>query len=211
MKVLFDKMNPYLLTHKSNALRQYVFSPEKIRVLSGLDKFKYLFKKNTENLIVKLQYTQSLGMLFARRINKAEKSEAGHVEQFLGFVQKIMPSQQAFGQLPRYYRQLFIGESSISRQFLISRKESIQYAEKVLERFRAGFKGGLLIHGDPRSGKTALSRMIASRHFDRKRVFHLNPLSGGTINMEKFHQKLSDSTGLCGGSAQKIVWQLLIN
>jgi len=194
----FDKMNPYLITNSTNNLKQYIFSHEQRRVISRLDLAKQKVTGLLQKVAVSLQYSQSEGILFAKTLNRMAENEAGSIDKMISLTRTFSPNSYVFESLPRYYKQLFIGEGSISRQFLVSRKKSIEQAERIIQRYNEGFKGALLIKGDPLSGKTALSRMISSRHFDRNKVFRVNPLPGGSISVEAFVQRINESTNISG-------------
>lgn len=58
--------------------------------------------------------------------------------------------------------------------------------------------GGLLIVGEPNSGKTALSRRIAMAHFDQQRVYHLFAPESGGIEPAFFKKRLADALGVQG-------------
>ena len=182
----------------TNNLKQYIFSHEQRKVIGRLDLAKQKVSGFLQKAAVSLQYSQSEGILFAKKLNRMTENEIGSIDKMISLTRTFSPNNYVFENLPRYYKQLFIGEGSISRQFLVSRKKSIQQAERIIQRYNEGFKGALLIKGDPRSGKTALSRMISSRYFDRKKVFRVNPLAGGSIKTDAFIQRISEATHLSG-------------
>jgi len=191
----FDKMNPYLLTNATSNLRQYIFSHEQRKVLSGVEAFRDRFQRRLRDMVVNLQYSRSIGVLIARRLSRAGEKQKGNIDALISLTQSISPHSPVTQGLPRYYRQLFLGEHSISRQFLVAQNEAFRYAERVLIRYRNGFRGALLVLGDPRSGKTALCRMIASRTFERSHIFRFNPPPGGSIDTEVFARKVIDLAG----------------
>lgn len=202
LETSFDKMNPYLITNSSNNLKQYIFSHEQRRVISRLDQVKLTTKGFLQKVAVNFQYSQSEGILFARKLNRMAEAEKSSIDRMISLTRAFSPNNHILDLLPRYYKQLYIGEGSISRQFLVSRNKSIQQAERIIQRYNEGYKGALLIKGDPRSGKTALSRMISSRHFDRKKVYRVNPLAGGSINTDTFTQRLNEATHITGNLDQ---------
>ncbi len=204
LRSTFDSLSPYLITHTTNNLKQYIFSQEQRKVLSGLEKTKQNIYGFIQRLAVNLQYSKSEGILFARRLNKLEEKQTGSIDMMITFTQNYSPDSEVINTLPRYYKQLFSGESSISSQFLVSKKTLIDRAERIYKRYKEGFSGALLIKGEPRSGKTALSRNIAHSYFDAENVFWVNPKSGGSINPEHFNKALAEGTNR-SGSVEQII------
>jgi hypothetical protein len=194
---VFDRMNPYLLTQSTSNLKQYVFAHEQKKVLSGINALKEKITTFTKKSLVNIQYGQSEGVLFARKLSQIENDRLSSIDKLITLTKKYSPTISALKVVPRYYKQLFQSEHSVSRQFLVSRK-SIRLAERIFKRYQEGYKGALLILGEPGSGKSALCRMIASRHFDHKNVFRVNAPAGGSINNDDFVSALSNITNING-------------
>lgn len=191
----FDRLTPYLVTHTTNNLKQYIFSQEQRKVLSGLEKTKQSLYGFIQKIAVTLQYSKSEGLLFAKRLNKLEEKETTSIDKMITFTQNYSPDGILLKNLPRYYTQLFSGESSISRQFLVNQKNIDDQVERIYKRYKEGFSGAFLIKGNPHSGKTALSRNIAHNYFAAENIFWVNPVPGGSISPESFNKSITESTG----------------
>lgn len=194
----FDKLNPYLITHGTQKLKQYIFSHEQRKVFSGLEETREKVTSFIKNMLLDIQYGRSKSVLMARKLNRMESYPESTVDNLITINRNNSIQPTVLNKLPKYYQQLFLGEQSISRQFLVNRNEAIEQAERIIKRYNDGYKGALLIHGMPRSGKTALSRMIASRHYNRQRVFRLNGIPGGSIEPDMFLEKLCECTNQTG-------------
>ncbi len=133
MQTAFDKMNPYLMTHTTNKLKQYIFSHEQKKVLSRIESIKHEVTHFFQKMAVNLQYSQSKGILFAKKLNRLEQNNRSKIDRLITLSNQLSPKDSVFNNVPRYYRQLFIGEHSISRQFLVSRKAALQEAERIIQ------------------------------------------------------------------------------
>jgi hypothetical protein len=65
--------------------------------------------------------------------------------------------------LPFYYRQLFLEHAVATRDFWVARPRVEARVDLAVNRFGRGYEGGLLIVGDPASGKSSLAARIAQR------------------------------------------------
>ncbi len=194
MHTAFDKMNPYLMTHTTNKLKQYIFSHEQKKVLSRIESFRRDATKFFQKMAVNLKYSQSAGILFAQKLNKLETNKLSIIDRLISLTDTLSPQQEVFKNIPRYYKQLFIGEHSISRQFLISRPAAFAEAERIISHYRQGYRGAMLITGGPASGKTTLSRMIASRYVEKQKTYRIDAPAGGSVDVNTFMQRISEAT-----------------
>ncbi|KAA3613580.1 MAG: AAA family ATPase [Calditrichaeota bacterium] len=189
----FDKMNPYLMTHSTNKLKQYIFAHEQKKVLGRIDSVKQEISSFFQKLAVNLQFTQSEGILFARKLGKLETNSKSKIDSLITLSKQLSPKTDIIKHIPRYYRQLFYGQQTINRQFLVQRNSSLKEADRIIKHYQQGYNGALLITGEPDSGKATLSKMVAGRFFDKKRIFHIKAPAGGTADPEDFLIKVQQS------------------
>ncbi len=161
-----------------------------------LDNIKNYFK----NTLVKLVYKQSEGVLFAKKIGEHSKSYQTETGKILSVVNQLTPNPEVLNSIPFYYKQLFLGKHFRSKEFLIKRNNELTKAAEAIENYKNGYKGGLLILGEPHSGKSTLSITIANKYFDKKKIFQLNPPESGSISLSEFEKNIADTFNEVGTS-----------
>ena len=119
------------------------------------------------------------------------------LDELLTIIENVSPDLQVLDKLPFYYRQLFLGKQNIDRAFWTGRGVILLESRKAIERFRQGLArqdslstGGLLILGEQNSGKTYLSQYIAGKHFNKRKIYQINPPEGGSIDIQVFAKVL---------------------
>jgi hypothetical protein len=112
------------------------------------------------------------------------------------------PSADILKQLPPYYINLFSGRSSIGKEFWIDRPVEMVQADKALQRYNAGRRGGVLIVGERNSGKTLLSKTIAYRFYKEQHVYQVFPPASGSLLEEDLAAALRKASGAFGGVHQ---------
>ncbi|MGD9898716.1 MAG: amino acid permease [Calditrichaceae bacterium] len=187
----FSSMNPYLVTREIGHLGQYIRQEESRKVLSQVQAVRETVKKTFRDTLVRLLYSQSEGVLFARKFTEKEFAYPGRISTVLNMVEKVSPPPSVLKSLPFYYKQLFIGKHFIGREFRINRAAEMKTAEKAVSRYKQGFSGGILITGAPDAGKSSLSNAIATKFFDKDKVFHIFPPETGSIEPDVFKAHLN--------------------
>jgi RNA polymerase sigma-70 factor (ECF subfamily) len=119
------------------------------------------------------------------------------VDRLLGLVEHVSPTPRTISDLPFYYRQLFLEHTVATRDFWMPRPRVEARVETALARFRRGYEGGVLIVGDPGSGKSSLVARIAQRTTDAA-VLRVAPPPHATADPSVFTDHLR---GALGGSA----------
>jgi amino acid transporter len=198
----FDQMNPYLMTQSTHNLKQYILGHEQRKVLGKIESVKESITGFFQKLIVTLQYFQSEGILFARKLNRIDSKDISVIDKFISFTQIYSPAAKVFNSVPRYYTQLFSPSNTVSSQYLISRESALNYAEKIYRRFAEGFSGALLVNGESGSGKSSLSRLIAAKFFEKDKIYRLNPKAGGSISIDVFKLHINECFGQYGSIKQ---------
>ncbi len=188
--VTIEKLNPYLINRSAGDFKHSVRAKESKEIVSGA---KDYYKKSLDflkNTLVRLIYKQSEGVLLAKKFGEQSKSYQTETGKILNVVNQLIPEPEVLNALPFYYKQLFLGKHFRSKEFLIPRKNEINKASEVIENYKNGFKGGMLILGEPYSGKSTLSATIANKFFDGKKIFQINPPESGSISLEEFEKQL---------------------
>ena len=116
----------------------------------------------------------------------------------LRFTQEQGPRPEVRDGLPFYYRQLFLGRSTVSTDFWVGRREEIEQGLRAIENNREGYRGALVVTGSARSGKSAYCRFLAQRAFDRSRTYDVFPPRSGSLDIEQFKQALRDALQVQG-------------
>ncbi|MEL6843614.1 MAG: ATP-binding protein, partial [Bacteroidota bacterium] len=89
-------------------------------------------------------------------------------EESLGLPEKIVRAVQS-RQLPREgsnYSNIFLSRGFIGESFAVGRQEELRRIKKLINNWRLGYRGSVLLHGQRFSGKSLLGEWVASRYFD---------------------------------------------
>ncbi len=187
----FSSMNPYLVTREIGHLGQYIRQEESRKVLSQVQAVRETVKKTFRDTLIRMLYSQSEGVLFARKFTEKEFAYPGSISTVINVVEKVSPPPAVVKSLPFYYKQLFVGKHFIGREFRINRGTEMKTAEKAVSRYKQGFSGGILITGEPDAGKSSLSNAIATKFFGHEKVFHIFPPETGSIAPDVFTAHLN--------------------
>ena len=201
LAAVFEKTNPYMIARSAGNLGQYIRTQESRRVISGVESKGKHVKHYFSNMLVRLLYRGSEGVLWARRLSE-NQPVAGEIDSILTLVESVSPKPAVETALPFYYRQLFTGKQVIGKEYWVGREAEMKKAQIVLQRYRRGHPGALLILGEPDSGKTALSRNIAQTHFNSKTIFRLFAPDGGCIDPAEFKSLLEETLQSSGSFAE---------
>ncbi len=106
------------------------------------------------------------------------------IDQVLRLVNSISPNSTVYALIPYYYKKLFSGTSRVSSDFRVGMKNEFAKAASAIYNYKAGYFGGMLILGERNSGKTTLSRMIASKYFKANRIFTIQSPKSNSAQLE---------------------------
>jgi len=148
--------------------------------------------------VVGLVYRRSRGVLLARRLKPGVRAGDAVVDRALELTRACTPAPELLGELPFYYRQLFLGRSASDHTFWVGREGELARAARAVENHRAGYSGALVVVGDGGSGKSALAQLVVRSHFDHERIFKLVPPAGGSIDPEVFAERVQDALQVRG-------------
>lgn len=191
----YGKLNPYVITRTAGNLGQYIRTHESRRMFSEVSHTGRRLQQRISELVTGLIYRQSRGVLFARRLRESDQPPVGSIEVQLALVESVTPTSDVTTALPIYYRQLFTGKQPIGSEFRVGHGAELKKAEQAVKRYRQGYRGGILIVGEPNSGKSTLCRTIAQMHFEDQRIFRLTPPEGGCIDIARFRTLLGKALG----------------
>ncbi|MCB0288585.1 MAG: hypothetical protein KDE57_18165, partial [Calditrichaeota bacterium] len=149
----FEKLNPYIAVRDAGKIGQYIRAEESRKVLSGVDEGKQRVKNIINNMLVRLLYRRSEGVLLARKLwETGEQYSAAPVERLLSLVESVSPQPEILENLPLFYRQLFLAKQAIGNEFWVGRQKALAQASQILKRYQAGYSGAMLVLGERNSG-----------------------------------------------------------
>ena len=194
----FETLNPVRLTRTALRLSQDIRSQEGRKLLSGVAEQGRTVRKRLQTSVVRMLYRKSEGILLARKLRDLTSGRQPRVETVLGLVESVSPRSEVHARLPFYYRQLFLGKQPIQNEFWIRRPQERQQAERAIQRYRQGFRGGVLVVGDALAGKTMLCRRLAESWCPPQRIFHLFAPDGGAVDPAQFKARLQTAVRTSG-------------
>ena len=200
LQVAIEQLNAYNVTRSDGDLQRYVRGHKSREVLSRFKSARARLRALLSNRLVRLLYQRSEGLLYARRLQDIHATGSASADEGLSLLEASAPREEVLKNLPFFYRQLFVGTPTLSKDLWVGWEEEKTQAKRALVRYRQGFKGGLLVVGEPFSGKTSLSHLIASTHFEEEHIYHLNPPRGGSIEVSELEDRMQDTLGLTGSA-----------
>ncbi|MBU2511099.1 amino acid permease [bacterium] len=148
-----------------------------------------------------LLYRQSTATSNRKKAGYQAQKPKSAVEHLLSFVESASPYPEIVSALPFYYRHLFLSKPLITKEFWVGRSSEIQRASIAINRFKSGIPGGLAVTGYPGSGKSALCRMIATKFFEKQKIWHLTPPESGSADPDLFESRLKEALDMAPGES----------
>ena len=145
-----------------------------------------------------LLYRRSAGVLAARALTRPSDEREHLVRRMADQVRASMPEPAVFEAVPTYYRQLFLGQTTINESFWIGRSRELALAQDAVARHRGGASGVLLLTGRPGAGKSALAGTITNRLVDPERACVVTPPGGGALEHSALRRALERATDRAG-------------
>lgn len=127
-----------------------------------------------------------------KRTPKYSQETISKVKRTLDLVLKVSPDKEISESLPFFYRQLFLREENFNSDFFVNRKRELLQAEETLKRYELGYKGGVLITGEPYSGKSFLSHYIAGKYLNDRELYVIKPPVKGSVSPKIFDNTMDD-------------------
>ena len=184
LRKAFEPLSSVSIIKSSTAIRKKVRESGKKGLLSETKEFVREASATIRNSIVGLLYRQSEGVLWAGRLsgNSVEVSK-----------EYTAPDKGVLELLPFYYLNLFTGRSGIGEDFWTGMEEETSRGRKAMERFMFGMRGIILVTGERRSGKSSLSRHLASIQFGVRDVFYVRAPKESTCDVSLFEKNLYEA------------------
>jgi predicted Rdx family selenoprotein len=145
---------------------------------------------NLQKQFVKLIYSKSESILWMGSMEKPVIDTGLSNEEVYTYLDKYAPSDKILKQLPFYYNKLFSGQSGIGDDFWVGMEDEVSKASFVIERFKKGQPGCLIITGERNSGKTGLSKYIARRFFKPEQIHSIRAPRECSANLQLFEHNI---------------------
>jgi amino acid transporter len=145
-----------------------------------------------------LRYRRRSAMLAAWKLTEKRPTAETVVDRMLVHTHLHAPTPEVSEGLPFYYRQLFLGRSTVSSDFWVGRSEEVAQGIRAIENNREGYRGALVVTGAGMSGKSAYCRHLTRKMFDKSRSYHVFPPRSGSVDIERFKQSLRDALEVQG-------------
>lgn len=185
----FEPLSSYRLVKTSLELGTQVREISSKKFVTKLSEIKDKSIKFVKDASVSLLYKKSEGILLANKMYQERKKEVS-ISDLMKLTESLTPNQKILHDIPFYYKKLFSGKATASKELWVGRESEIKECEKAVQRFKQNQKGGLLIIGERNFGKSSLASYIAEKNFGAGNFFYLNPEPGGSINLEQFESKM---------------------
>ena len=193
----FAPLSHIKILESNRELSHFIMEYKGKKTLSRVESLTGSLKLFIKNMTVRILYSQSEGILLAKKIREGE-TQHSFTEQILDFITQISPDYNVYDKIPVYYKNLFSGRSSISEDFWIERKAGQAQFEKTYRHYLEGYRGGIMVLGERNSGKTAFCRYITRKYFNNEKAYHIFPPLYGSAKPEDFGKILSETTHMRG-------------
>jgi amino acid transporter/DNA replication protein DnaC len=188
----FENLNLFSIADSATHMDRQMRDKRGSKVVTFAKIWFEQFSRRLVDFNTSLIYRRASALTYLKRRSLEKEIDHSDVDRLLEFVESVSPQPEVVNQLPFYYKHIFLGKPVITKDFWIGRQEELLQGSKALKRFNSGHLGGIAIVGEPGSGKTALSRYIANRHFEKQRIYQLNPPEEGAIDVDYFHHRLKE-------------------
>lgn len=191
------------------------------------DNFKLSIIYHTKNDFLPIPLQSTLNSYwfadskYYQELNKYYKIVAQRVQQFISSVEQETTLSSS-EKIVRYvqtkktsnenyhYSSIFLTKGYIGEAFWIERKLEMQHIKGLIDQWRLGFRGSLLLHGQRFSGKTLFGEMVANRYFSNN-LIRLSPNSIIHFNGRKLQTTYDLETALefikkYNTNLQPLVW-----
>ncbi len=193
-----QQLNPYTVTRTEGDLQRYVRGHTGRQIQSRFRATWVRARRVVRDGLVRLLYSRSEGVLFARQLQEADPYLGAAAHEGLRLVDAVSPNATVMRALPLYYRQLFLDLPNITQEFWVGAESQIERAHQAVDRWTRGKHGGLLVLGDAYAGKSALCQLVAQTHFKREAIFQLFPVPGGSSDPAVLERELKHLLGIAG-------------
>jgi amino acid transporter len=192
----FEPLSSVSIINTSSKLKEKIREKQKRRFPGWIKRMKNASSKVINDQVVKLLYSKSEGLLWAKRLEQSqERAQLYPGESIKKVLAQIAPSPRLMQKIPFYYANLFSGKPGLSEGFWVGMKEELEQGGKAIERFKNGATGMLIITGERSSGKSSLSKRLASLHYPSENIFNLKAPKESYADVTYFDQTLAKCLG----------------
>lgn len=189
LQMAYEPINSYAIIRSSGELAGHIREQKSKRFFRKFGKLTLHINHFFKNIVTKILYSRSEGVLLANKLITETANETT-IEAILDIIQDISPDEKIMKTLPFYYKNLFAGKSGISDDFWLGRVHELAKAARCIKWHREGRQGAILITGERHAGKTALSVKVAQKNFHKDKIFFVNPLREGSVDLDDFSNQL---------------------
>lgn len=191
----FEPLKSYRIIKSSKELGMNFRGLGSKKVVTSLTSTKDRFGIWFQNILVSLFYKRSEGILFAQKVT-TEKKDSINASDFYKLAESLTPGEEVLAKIPYYYKKLFSGRASVSKEFWIGRDEELEECSKAVKFFRSGHSGALMIIGERNVGKSSISKHTAELNFNFNRIYNVSPPPCGSVNIEVFDKTVIKAIGI---------------
>lgn len=190
VSALADKFNAYNMVKSSANIGFNLRSRSREKALSKVTDLVKVSKDKSVESLTQLIYRRSEGLLAARKLGGLQPKKA-LVEELLNLYEKTTPDPATLKLLPYYYKQLFLTEHLSGDELWFGRKKQLEQGRKAITRFKEKQTGALLVMGMPQSGKSFLADYLAHEHFEKEKIYRIDPPIEGSTDPEDFRNAIA--------------------
>lgn len=145
-----------------------------VRLQSTINQFR--FKQNRLFTQAETFFNRLTGRIQDFRTTVEQEGALSTSEKVVRYIETHKPTGENHD-----YSSIFLTKGYIGESFWVERKLRMEHVETIIEQWRKGFRGSILLHGKRFSGKSLFGEMVALRYF-RNSFIRLTP--NGIINIE---------------------------
>ena len=191
-KTVLGKLDSYAVIKSALDLNYILREQIKQEAIGKFAGIRQSVKNKFQDVATNLYYRKSEGILVAKRI-QGQKDKSVSTEDFLKLVTQVSPQKSVTDKLPLYYNHLFLHGQMIDPELSLLRKRDRQMMEEAIHLYKSVRSGAILITGEPGSGKSLLSKMMARQYVDLENIHFVDPPSEGSVNPKVFEQAIKKS------------------
>lgn len=139
-----------------------------------------------------------------KRTQKYRQKTVSKVKRTLDLVLNVLPDKEISESLPFFYRQLFLRGENFNNDFFVNRKQELLQAEETLKRYELGYKGGIIITGEPYSGKSFFSHFIVNKYLNDRDFYVIKPPVRDSVSLKTFENTIEEVLDIKNFTIKKI-------
>jgi len=189
-----DGTDPYELTRSSDNLTREFRKVEGKKAIRGLRGRVQDWLTRGRQLMVYLLYRRSAGVLYARRLSERATGRGPTADRLSALVSATRPRPEVMSALPFFYRQLFLGQSSVNKSFWVARPEQMTAGREAIARHKAGAHGAVVVTGERHAGKTAYLHRLTQQVLAGRKVCWVHAPMAGSASPVALERAFREST-----------------